>query len=62
MGQLCSARPLHLSKPCRRSAGIALAVLEPLLKQLDAINPELAAAKTPEVVPFAGAMPQRSAT
>ena len=29
----------------RRSAGIALAVLEPLLKQLDAINPELAAAE-----------------
>jgi transposase len=29
----------------RRSAGVALAVLEPLLKQLDAINPEIAAAE-----------------
>jgi transposase len=34
------------AKRARRSAGIALAVLEPLLKQLDAINPELAAAET----------------
>ena len=33
------------AKKARRSAGIALTVLEPLLKQLDAINPELAAAE-----------------
>jgi transposase len=33
------------ARKARRSAGVALAVLEPLLKQLDAINPELAAAE-----------------
>ena len=33
------------ARKARQSAGVALAVLEPLLKQLDAINPELAAAE-----------------